>query len=195
MSSKASTFASFLLHELLNSELHCAYENTDPPELFLLLQQLLVEPSGCSATLYEYPSVDSSLPPELEEFFPLLCLSAHFLDALLAEFLRILSDSVSLNSQQSSFLCALLALAQCPPGRASQNSSELLSELTAEFLQLYLMHMLNSHLAELFTEFTAEFCLQLCLSYTALPPRYLATLRSSSSELLISVPVPQHAFV
>jgi hypothetical protein len=34
------------------------------------------------------------------------------------------------------FLCALLALAQCPLGRASQNSSELLSssELTTEFL-------------------------------------------------------------
>jgi hypothetical protein len=34
------------------------------------------------------------------------------------------------------FLCALLALAQCPLGRASQNSSELLSssELTIEFL-------------------------------------------------------------
>jgi hypothetical protein len=30
------------------------------------------------------------------------------------------------------------------------------------------------------TEFTAEFCLQLCLSYTALPPRYSTTLRSSS---------------
>jgi hypothetical protein len=94
--------------------------------------------------------VDSSLPLELKEFFPLLCLSAHFLDALLAEFLRILSDSVSLNSQQSSFLCALLALAQCPPGRASQNSSELLSELTTEFLQLHLVHMLNAHLAELY---------------------------------------------
>jgi hypothetical protein len=34
------------------------------------------------------------------------------------------------------FLYALLALAQCPPGRALQNSSEILSssELTAEFL-------------------------------------------------------------
>jgi hypothetical protein len=52
----------------------------------------------------------------------------HFLNALLAklsESLVILSLLSGLTAEFS--LCALLAPAQCPLGRASQNSSELLS--------------------------------------------------------------------
>jgi hypothetical protein len=65
--------------------------------------------------------------PELSaEFF--LVHSLHLLNAHLAELLRILSDSgFLLNSQQSSSSMHHCAYAQCPLGRASQNSSELLS--------------------------------------------------------------------
>jgi hypothetical protein len=74
----------------------------------------------------------------------------HMLNASWQSFSEYSVILLLLNSQQSSFLCALLAMAQCPPGRASQNSSKILSELTTEFFQLHLMHMLNAHLAELY---------------------------------------------
>jgi hypothetical protein len=120
----------------------------------------------------------------------------HFLDALLAELSESSVILVLLPKLTTEvFLCALLAPAQCPPGRASQNSSKLLSELTTEFLlQCTTMPMLNAHWAEPYRT-PKRFCLQLCLSYTALPPRYLTTLRSSSSELLIPALVPQNVFV
>jgi hypothetical protein len=99
-------------------------------------------------------------------------------------------------------------LSQCPPGRVSShrtfNSSVLfcapmhllnahLAELSESSVILFLLknsqqssssmhhlHLLNAHLAELHRT-PQSFCLQLCLSYTALPPRYSTTLRSSLS--------------
>jgi hypothetical protein len=48
------------------------------------------------------------------------------------------------------FFCALLALAQCPPGRALQNSSEILFLLTLNRVPLCTpLHLLNACLAEL----------------------------------------------
>jgi hypothetical protein len=56
-----------------------------------------------------------------------LCLSAHLLNALLAEFYRTPQSFLFLlNSQQGSFVYSL-AMAQCPPGRALQNSQEFMS--------------------------------------------------------------------
>jgi hypothetical protein len=128
--------------------------------------------------------------PELKEFSSFLCLPAHFLDALLVEFPlhRTFSSSVS--------FCAPFAPAQCPPGRALRILSDsvllLNSQQSSSNCTLCICSMPTWQSS---TEFTVEFCLQLCLSYTALPPRYSTTLRSSSSELLTSVPVPQHVFV
>jgi hypothetical protein len=77
----------------------------------------------------------------------------HLLNALLAELLRILSDSgLLLNSQQSSFLCALLAHTRSMP--TWQSFSELL-RASGFYLQtlnrVLLQHLvltLNAHLAE-----------------------------------------------
>jgi hypothetical protein len=55
------------------------------------------------------------------------CALWHLLNALLAEYQE---SSVILSSYELTaeiFLCALLAPAQCPPGKAVQNSSEILS--------------------------------------------------------------------
>jgi hypothetical protein len=60
---------------------------------------------------------------------------------------------VFLELTTESFLCALLAPAQCPLGRALQNSSEILSsvfKLSAEFFFSTTVHMLDAHLAELY---------------------------------------------
>jgi hypothetical protein len=73
----------------------------------------------------EDPSLDSSSNPELKEFF--LCALWHLLNALLAECLEssVILTSVELTTE---FLPnATHAFTQCPPGRALQNSSELLS--------------------------------------------------------------------
>jgi hypothetical protein len=51
----------------------------------------------------------------------------HLLNAHLAELHRILSDYDSSELTAEFFLCALLAPAQFPPSRASQNSLEILS--------------------------------------------------------------------
>jgi hypothetical protein len=62
--------------------------------------------------------------------------------------------------------------AQCPPGRASQNSSELLAsifKLSTEFsFSTSCLRSMPTWQSP--TELTAKFCLQLCFSYTALPP-------------------------
>jgi hypothetical protein len=47
----------------------------------------------------------------------------HLLNALLAELSEFLVILFLFELTAEFFLCALLALAQCPPGRASQNSS------------------------------------------------------------------------
>jgi hypothetical protein len=89
--------------------------------------------------------VDSSSLPELKEFSFFLCLSAHFLDALLAEYLlhRTFNSSVS--------FCAPFAPAQCPPGRALRILSDSVSLNSQQSsFQLHLVHMLNAHLAELY---------------------------------------------
>jgi hypothetical protein len=96
----------------------------------------------------EDPSVDSSSNYRTQRvLFSSLCLSAHYSNAHLAEYLlpersTVLSSCAPMHPlnahlaelSESSvilvllpelttefFLCALLALAQCPPGRASQN--------------------------------------------------------------------------
>jgi hypothetical protein len=116
---------------------------------------------------------------ELKEFSSLLCLSAHFLDALLAEYLlhRTFNSSVFfcaplhlLNAllaelSESSvilflfklttefFLCALLALRSMPTWQSSHRTPQrfclLLNSQQSSF-QLHLVHMLNAHLAELY---------------------------------------------
>jgi hypothetical protein len=70
--------------------------------------------------------VESSLRLlELKEFFFILCLLAHFLDALLAESLRILSDSGLPQTFSGVLLslCTSCTYTQCPLGRASTESS------------------------------------------------------------------------
>jgi hypothetical protein len=119
-----------------------------------------------------------------------LCLSAHRLNAHLAEFPfhRTFSSSVF-------YLCTPCTCSM-PTWQSFSESSVILasSELTTEFLPQAPLCICSMPTWQSFTEFTAEFCLQLCLSYTALPPRYSTTLRSSP-ELLTPVPVPQHVFV
>jgi hypothetical protein len=153
--------------------------------------------------------VDSSLKPRTQrEFSSLLCLLAHFLDALLAEYLllfhRTLNSSVSftcapmhsldallaelsessvilplLNSQLSSFLCALLALAQCPPGRAFIESLVIMPsvfKLSAEFFLQHLVLTLNAHSAELYRTYSEV------LSATVFPPTQPCLLRCSATS-------------
>jgi hypothetical protein len=67
----------------------------------------------------------------------------HSLNAHLVELSKSLVVLVLLNSQQISFLCALLALAQCPPDRASQNSYELLST-TVSFIDSLTSKVFNN---------------------------------------------------
>jgi hypothetical protein len=164
-------------------------EITLSPELFLLLQQPLAEPSGCLVTHAKI--LQWILPPALrtQRVLFLLCLPTqsqcppgrvssltelsailssyapiHWLNAHLAELHRILSDSVFFfNSQQSSPFNAPQRIRSMPTWQSS-------------------------------TEFSTELCLQLCFSHTALPPRYSTTLRSSFAKLLTSVLVPQHVF-
>jgi hypothetical protein len=112
-----------------------------------------------------------------------MCLSAHSLNAHLAEFLltqnvqqfcllllctyapaqcppgralRIFNDSVSSELTMKFFLCALFAPTQCPPGRALQNSQ-----------QNFLCNCVSSH--------------------TALPPEVFSNLKGLPPELLTSV--------
>jgi hypothetical protein len=92
-------------------------ENEMDALLAILLLKPLLEYFWVFSNPVRGPSVDSSLHnTELKEFSSLLCLPAHFLDALLAEYLlhRMFSSSVS-------FILCLYAPAQCPPGRALQN--------------------------------------------------------------------------
>jgi hypothetical protein len=59
----------------------------------------------------------------------------HLLNALLAELSESLVILVLLELT-TEFFCALLALAQCPPGRALQNSSEILSATVSRYTAL-----------------------------------------------------------
>jgi hypothetical protein len=80
----------------------------------------------------------------------------------------------------------------CPPVHSMHLLNAHLAELSESSVILFLLnsqqssssvhslHLLNAHLAELHRT-PQSFCLQLCLSYTALPPRYSTTLRSSLS--------------
>jgi hypothetical protein len=65
-------------------------------------------------------------------------LSFHSLNAHLAELSESSVIMFLLELTAEFYLCALLALAQCPLGRASQNSSELLSATVS------LLHSLTS---------------------------------------------------
>jgi hypothetical protein len=83
--------------------------------------------------------------------------SLHLLNALLAELLRILSDSGLLsNSQQSSFLCALLYTRSMPTWQSS-------------------------------TESSSDSVCNCVLTYTALPPEVFSNLTGLLPELMTSV--------
>jgi hypothetical protein len=144
------------------------------------------------------PSVDLSSLPELKEFFPMLCLLARFLDALLAEypllFHRTLNNFVLLYPVP---LCTF----SMPNWQSFSESSVILSpELTIEFFSNatrayaqcplaeiyrtpYRFCLLNSQLIPFlcalpftcsmsswksFTELTAKFYLQLCFQLHSL---------------------------
>jgi hypothetical protein len=124
-----------------------------PSWLSFCSSNLLLSPQGVQQPC-EDPSVDSSSNHRTQRVLFFLCLSAHCLYALLAEYLpstersavmsscapmhplnahlaELSESSVILfllkNSQQSPSSVHCCAYAQCPPGRALQNSSELLS--------------------------------------------------------------------
>jgi hypothetical protein len=153
--------------------------------------------------------VDSSLKPRTQrEFSSLPCLLAHFLDALLVEYLllfhRTLNSFVSLtcapmhsfdallvelsessvilpllSSQLSSFLCALLAVSQCPPGRAFTEALVILPsvfKLSAELFPQHLVLKLNAHSGELYKTYSEV------LSATVFPPTQPCLLRCSTTS-------------
>jgi hypothetical protein len=130
----------------------------------------------------EDPSVDSSSTPELKEFSSLLCLSAHFLDALLAEYLSPqnvqqfwvpsvhplhLLNALLAELSESSVILVFFFNSQ----QSSSSSTSCLCSMPT--WQSSLQNLQQSSVCN---------CV---LSYTALPPRYSTTLRSSSPELLI----------
>jgi hypothetical protein len=102
----------------------------------------------------------SSFVPSCAPYAPAQC--------PLGRALRILSDSdFCLNSQQSSS-SALCACAQCPPGRASQNSQQ-------SFCLLCTPCTCSMPSWQSSTELKERFCLQLCSSPQPCLLRYLAT--------------------
>jgi hypothetical protein len=83
---------------------------------------LIVESAGCSTTLRRSFSGFFFKFTELKEFSSCACLHTDSMPSWQSytELLRVLSSSNELTTEF--FLCALLALAQCPLGRALQNS-------------------------------------------------------------------------
>jgi hypothetical protein len=77
------------------------------------------------------------------------------------------------------FFCALFAPAQCPPGRALQNSSELLSsfELTTEFLLCALLALAQCPLGRA-SQNSSEILSATVFFSTALPPEVFSNLKS-----------------
>jgi hypothetical protein len=150
------------------------------------LKQPLAEPSGCSVTLRRSLSGFLLQIIELKEFSFLL--SAHLLNALLAEYLLPeLSTVLSPSMHPMRLLNAHLAeLSESSMILVSLNSQQSSSKCTT-------VHMLNAHLAELYRT-PQSFFLQLCLF-----PHSLASKVSSNLEafikLLIPVLVSQHIFV
>jgi hypothetical protein len=109
-------------------------ENIMPSWQCLYSSNLIVESFRVFNNPVKIPQWILPLITELKEFSSPLCLSAHLLNAHLEEYLllslaqyppgralRILSDSVPSELTVEFYLCAPLALAQCPLGRASQN--------------------------------------------------------------------------
>jgi hypothetical protein len=107
-------------------------ENLDALLAILHSSNLLLSSQGVQQP-YEDPSVDSSSNYRTQRVL-FLCLSALCLNALLAEYQESLVILASYELTTKFFLCALLAIAQCPLGRASQNSLEI-------FLQLCSSHI------------------------------------------------------
>jgi hypothetical protein len=99
------------------------------------------------------------LPQNVQQFCPFLLCTMHLLNALLAELLRILSDSGLLNSQQSSFSVHSLHLCSMPTWQSSTESSEILSLQTLNrVLPPAPVLMLNAHLAELYRILSDSVC-------------------------------------
>jgi hypothetical protein len=109
----------------------------------------------------EDPSVDSSFKPHnSKEFSSLLCLSAHCLNAHLAECLLP-------ELQQFCLLLCTYALAQCPPGRALRILSDSGSSPNSQQSpsSVHPLHLLNAHLAKLYRNHERDFVCN-CVSHT-----------------------------
>jgi hypothetical protein len=136
------------------------------------------------------------LSQNVQQFCLLSCDSMHLLNALLAElsessvilvFFKLSAEFLPLCTSVHMLNAHLAELHRTPQRFCLLNSQQSSSNCT---LCLCSMPTWQSPYRT-----PKRFCLQLCFNYTALPPRYSATLRSSSPELLTSVPVPQHVFV
>jgi hypothetical protein len=87
---------------------------------------------------YSMPSWQSIFSQNVQQFCSLFVSSFHSLNAHLAELSESSVILFLLELLNKVLLCAFLAPARCPLGRASQNSSELLSAI------VYLLHNLAS---------------------------------------------------
>jgi hypothetical protein len=164
-------------------------ENSDALLAILLLKQPLVESFRVFNNPTKIPQWILLQIPELKEFFSLVptctllnphlveCLftelsveflssvhSLHLLNAHLEELSKSLVILASSELITEFFLCALCALAQCPPEelhRIPQSFYLMLNSKSSS--SVHSLHWLNTHLTELHRT-PQRFCLQLCFS-------------------------------
>jgi hypothetical protein len=115
--------------------------------------------------------------------------SLHLLNALLAELSESLVILVFSNSQQSSFLCALLYTRSMPTWQSFSESSVILvfflNSQQSSSSNCTTVHMLNAHLAELYRILSDSVCN--CVQLHSLASKVFSNLTGLLPELLISV--------